>query len=199
MTKFSHAIVIFVSILVMVSPSQAAFFRRKLSGNTADEKQKVLSKSQRKGIAASLVKDMLNQQFIKDNELPYRYALAEINVIGDGIGVSNEQFTDLVLNQILEQPKVLIVNQDLKIDLSMDYKLMDYADAYNVRKDGVLMGADYYITGRIESVPTQSDSGKIKYNYLASLVVHDIRTNKTIFETSYDHSQKHKTRRRRSK
>lgn len=199
MTKFFHAIAVFVSIIVMASPTQAAFFRKRISQDSGVEKQKVLSKSQRKSIARSLVKDMLNQEFIKNNELPYRYTLAKLNVVGDGIGGSSEQFTDLVLNEMLEQPKVLIVNQDLKIDLSMDYKLKDYADSYNARKDGVLMGADYYITGQIESVPTQSESGKIKYNYLAQIVVHDIRTNKTIFETSYDHNQKHQSRRRRSK
>lgn len=195
MKKNTLVLVVAFLLCVQAIPVIGAFSRQKTS-RISDEKQKILNKTQTKAITHQLVKEMFSNDFFEKLELPEKMVMAKLQVVGDGVGSSDRQFTDFVLNEILQSSQALILNQDLKIDLSMNFQLMNYLNADEARRQGVFMGADYYLDGRIESVPEQSERGKIKYNYVARLSLFDIRSNKEILTVHYDHNEKNRSKRK---
>jgi len=115
------------------------------------------------------------------------------------MGMNKVEFTDMILNRMMNHPYVMVVNQDLKIDLSLDYQLIEYLNVINTRKQGVMLGADYYISGYIEEVIETNDAGKQKQNFVGEIQVRNIRNNKSILAVKYDHNEKKKRRPRKKR
>lgn len=189
-----------VVLTISFAPSSAQAWRSKSSASSNGIKIKKLSKSHRKRIAGQLIRRMLRHEFFKDLDLPHRIALSTLKTSGEAVNMTKREFTDLILNEILNFPGILIVNQDLRIDLSLNYQLVEYLNVINTRKQGIMMGAEYYISGDIESKLHTSESGKQKQNFVASLELREIRSNKHILTVTYDQiKDKGKKKRRRRK
>lgn len=183
--------VIFFSGLCLVILPDAdahAWFARESSRT---EKTKVLKKMQRKNIAARTVGKLLESDFFASRELPERAVLARLELIGDGLGTTEEQFTNLVLNRLLDHPKIMVANQDLITDLSMEYALMDYLPDLEARKQGVLLGVDYYVGGFLRSEDRVTEGGRVKRHYECVLSLKNLRTNEEIVSVEY-HTNRNK-------
>lgn len=74
--------------------------------------------------------------------------------------------------------------------MSMDFKLMHYTDGTELRKKGILLGANYYVEGDLTSTVTTGEKGKTIQSYLATLVVRDIHTNEEILRKQYQYQRK---------
>ncbi|MCP5464864.1 MAG: hypothetical protein H7A33_07565 [Deltaproteobacteria bacterium] len=188
----------FLGLLVISSLlfPQTSFAWSTKSARSGSQKIKLLSKTKRKRIAANAAMRLFRSEFIKDAGLPRKIALAKIYVEGEDLNTSSEEFTDLYLNEIFDHPYILVVNQDVTTDLSLAYKLIDYYPEYEARKQGVLLGANYYISGTFRSEPYTKESGKVEQRYVFDYTLRNIRNNKVIVHVNYVHGQK-KTKRKK--
>lgn len=194
-TLFLTFFVLVFALLAMPQQSQAAHWRNKKENH---ESSKDLKKMQQKKLARALVSAFLRQDFFKKRELPIQVVLAKFRLEGEGFGLNHEDYTNLVLNELLNHPKIFVLNQDLTTDLSMRYRLMNYKTNYAVRQQGVFLGAEYYVSGRLESLDEHTESGKLKRNYFTEIQLRRIRSNQLVasFETQLKSKNKKKSRRR---
>jgi len=193
--SFVAAIFLLFSLCSLWPASQThAWSEKKTSGY---KKEKSLKKYHRKSITSKAVSRMLKQDFFVKDELPRKIVLAKLQLDGVGLGTTEIDYTNLVLNELLNYQKVFILNQDMLLDLSMNYKLMHYYPNLITRKKGIMLGANYYISGLLKSYPEVKKDGKIKRHYISSLVVRDIRTDEIMVSSRYDTKEKKKRKRRR--
>jgi len=80
--------------------------------------------------------------------------------------------------------------------MSMAYRLMNYYGDWETRKQGVMLGANYYISGYLQSYAEIKDNGKSKQRYKAGLSLRDIRSDKTYVSSTYDPGDRKKRKRR---
>lgn len=134
---------------------------------------------------SALVHKVLKNRFFVDEELPRKLAVSELQLRSDDLNTTTREFTDMVLNILLSHPLVIVMNQDLKMDLSLDYQLTFYLPEYETRKKGLLLGANYVVTGSLFSKISENDMGKPRKSYTAVLEVKDIHTNSIMVSESY--------------
>lgn len=160
------------------------------SSTSGTSQIKYLSKSKQKRLATKLVSKFLKREFLQKAELPFKFVLAEWQLEGHDLNTTPQEFTDRVLNALIAHPKILVVNQDLKIDLSLDYHLKDYLSEYQTRKKGIFLGADYIIVGTLRSYYTEATNNKPKKTYSASITIKAIRTDEVILREVYTLGEK---------
>ncbi|MBF0104528.1 MAG: hypothetical protein HQM16_04280 [Deltaproteobacteria bacterium] len=180
--------VIFALIITGINdPAHAWQPREREQGTNGEaEKTKVLGKMQHRHIAAKLVSLLFKDKFFHKLELPKKIALANMSLEGDDLGIEANDFTNLVLNNLLANPLVMVINQDLKTDLTLEYQLMFYLPVLETRKKGILLGADYHINGFLRTVHETKEDGKVTKSYLSQLSLRDIRTNKLVAKVIFD-------------
>jgi len=152
-------------------------------------KVKKLGKTQRKILVDRVVRKFVSQSFFTTAELPRKVTLSTLVVEGDDVALTGKQFTNMVLNNVLQDPSILVVNQDLKMDYSLDYKLMNYYSAIQARKQGIVLGANYYISGSIKTNHKMKKSGSLERHYVAELEVRKIRSNELVASATYDYKK----------
>lgn len=146
------------------------------------------------GIAKKLAKEILSQEFFTKQELPVKAALAlmEVEVEGE---VTDQIFTDQILNAFLDYYNIIIVNQDPSLDLKAAYRLVSYDNPWLTRKRGLLMGAVYYLSGGIREVIEPDEKGKIYKMYKTEMFLKDSRTDELLLkQTVYSHKERIKER-----
>lgn len=180
----------FVMSVVFVLPVPTWAWRAKRFGGSSVT-QRPLSKYQVKNVVTSAVSKLFKAPLLKGAELPLKVTLANLQIGDSSLGVSSEQYTDYVLNEMLNNPRILIVNQDLKTDLSLTYKLMHYLPDFETRQKGILLGADYYISGSLNSKMLTNAQGKEKKFLESTLVLSNIRSNVSEIKVSHEHSLEH--------
>lgn len=151
----------------------------------SSEHDKKLSHRQQKMMVFALVHKVLKNPFFANADLPQKLVVSEMRVQGDDLNTTPREFSDLVLNILLSHPMVMVMNQDLKMDLSLDYQLTFYLSEYETRKKGLLLGANYVVTGNMFSKISENEMGKQKKTYTAALEVKDIHTNSVMVSESY--------------
>lgn len=189
--KFVVFLISFVLILTSTMVNNEAYG---LFGKKSKNKVKVLGKTQHKKIVRKLVSNLVQDSFFKDADLCRKLVLADIKLEGNDLGIESEDFTNMILNGLLGYSQVMIMNQDLKVDLSLKYKLMHYLPATETRKKGILLGANYYVMGHLKSTPVVHEDGKVDRSYSSALQVRNIRTNKLIVKAVYDYKKKKKSK-----
>lgn len=123
---------------------------------TASAKEIKITDSQLRVFCNTLVSSLMKKSFFKSGELPDYTVMAKLEYEGDKPGRAIK-ITDMLLNKILDYSRLIIVNQDLTTHLNvhMSFKLMSYDTQDVARHKGMLMGADYIISGKIsESIVT---------------------------------------------
>lgn len=149
------------------------------------ENDKKLSRRQQKMMVSALVGKVLRNPFFVNAELPQKLVVSEMQLQGDDLNTTPREFSDLVLNILLSHRMVMVMNQDLKMDLSLDYQLTFYLSEYETRKKGLLLGANYVVTGNMFSKISENEMGKLKKTYTAALEVKDVHTNSVMVSESY--------------
>lgn len=175
-----------------VGPAAAYGARDSAAG---DKKIKTLKKYQRKSIADKVVRLLMETPFFAGRELPRKVVMVPIRVEGSRLRTTSEAFTNRVLDAILTYPRVFVLNQDFATDGDRPYALSRYDDVIAVRKQGIMLGADYYISGVFKSEPVTRENGKIQTHFVASLSVRDIRSDKLKAQVTYDYSAKKRKKR----
>ncbi|EKD52362.1 MAG: hypothetical protein ACD_62C00045G0007 [uncultured bacterium] len=189
--KAVSCVVFFVLVLLMVgsvSQSQAAWTSKKHKNEA--EQIKNLNLARQKSVATRVVWQVIKDPFFIDAELARFVTLSKLEVKGPGIGISDIDYTNLVLNLLIRDTQIIVVNQEVKLDLSMDFKLMHYADGVELRKKGILLGANYYVDGDLVSSVIELPGGKVTQTYLATLIVRDIHTNEVLIQKQYQYQRK---------
>lgn len=148
-------------------------------------KTKKLSRQQQKVMVSALVRKVLKNRFFADEELPRKLVVSELQLHGDDLNMTPREFSDMVLNILLSHPMVIVMNQDLKMDLSLAYQLTFYLPEHETRKKGLLLGADYVVTGSMFSKISENEMGKPKKSYTAVLEVKDIHSNSVMVSGSH--------------
>lgn len=146
---------------------------------------RLLGPVQRERLAQNLVGDLMRQPFFSELELPVRVALARLNIHSNTVPVTATQLTDDVLNQLLKQPHVVVVNQDFSTDINADYRLLSYLTDDEVRRKGVLLGADFYLHGTLQSQEILNSRGKAQTVYHVELIARNIRTDAVMTKAEY--------------
>lgn len=137
---------------------------------------KRITDAQLRSAARQLVNRFIGRSFIRKSELPEKCVLSKMAYSGDAPG-HTIKFTDMLLNRLLEQPHVIIVNQDLTthLNLKMSFKLMSYDPPEIAKHKGMLMGASYIISGSLAEAIV-SPRGTPQRELTATLILSDIRT-----------------------
>lgn len=181
-------LVIAVVCLCVTGPVSA--WKSKKADTSVTDKTKV-NNYQIKNVVAGVVRNLFKAAIFKGAELPIKVAMAQLNIDESMLGVDHEKYTNSVLNELLNHPRILIVNQDLKTDLSLNYQLMHYLSDLETRKKGIMLGADYYISGSLKSKVINNMQGKELKMLETTLVLSNIRSNKTVISISSEHRLDH--------
>ena len=141
-----------------------------------------LTRHKIKIMAFHIAKDLSRQDVFIKKDLPPKMSLGLFAVNVPTATATGRDFTDAVLNAILNQTSVLIVNQDAQMGESLDFKLQRYEDSKTLRIRGALLGATYYVVGSVQEHTLTVKPGKVKKAYKANYGVYDIHTNAVILE-----------------
>jgi len=189
----AFAIFLFTS-LNLISSGEAAAYSSKSSKRT--KKVKELKKLHRKNISKRVIHRLLKEPFFKDIELPKKIVVARLLLEGVGLGTSAKDYTNLVVNELLNNFGVFILNQELTTNLSLNYSLAGYNNNLETRKEGIMLGANYYLSGYLKSYNTITNKGKVKRTYEAGLAIRNIRDNEVQASAKYNTSEKKRRKRR---
>ncbi|OVE82074.1 hypothetical protein BVY03_02140 [bacterium K02(2017)] len=172
-------------------------WKAKRSVGISSKNPKPLSRMQHKNLSRRVVNKLLKHKFFKA-DLPRKIVISEMELEGNYLGVNQEEYTNHIVNRLLSHAKVMIMNQDLKSDLTMDYQLMHYLAPRKARRKGILLGANYYISGKLKSHQIEKEEGKMVMYYTAFLELRNIRNNKKLNHVSFEY-KKSKNKKRRLK
>lgn len=140
---------------------------------------KPLSATQLRMMARMLVNKTVKRTFFRAEELPRKLTMAVFDYEGR-LPVDIRTVTNLVLDTFLEHPKSLVVNQDLQPNFKVsEFRLMSYDGETRARHRGMLLGANYLVTGKLSDVVVDL-KGRPSRQIQLALTISDIRTNETI-------------------
>lgn len=157
--------------------------------------QQVLSPVQQRTLVRQMVNRLLHQGFFQNADLPHKVVLAKADIKTVDVGGNAKFFTDMILDILLDSPRVVVQNQDLLTDLSLKYRLVSYDDDWQCRKEGILLGADYVIVSAIESSFETDANGKVRKRFNGAIAIRDIRSNEIVVQENVT-LEKHKRSRR---
>lgn len=163
-----------ILVVLFASPALAA---KKSSG------PKPLKPSQAKRMAKAAVQAFFSDEFFKGWELPERASMGLVELKATGNLVTSRGFTDAVLDQILQRPLFVIMNQEIGMSLSQTVQLESYDEKNTARYHASLLGAHYYIVGKVKEHEVQDKKGKIKRQYVVELFLNDVTTDSTKVHT----------------
>lgn len=147
--------------------------------------QENLSDRQKVLLVTQLVSVLMDEKLFND-ELAVKLVLSK--AVSNEPGFEAKEFTDLLLNKISDTGKVLVVNQDLKMDLDVKYdlRLMSYDSPELTRHHGEYLGADYIVVSRVSARLVQNEKGKWQKIYTASLSVEGVKSKKVYLTKSIE-------------
>lgn len=188
-TKWLLAVSLVV-VLTTVSavPPATAWFSR---GRKTAMGEEIMTERQTKALARKLMQRILDKPFFQEDELSRRVQMASLVMNVSHREVTDRQFTDLVLNATQDRPEILIVNQDPSLSISkLDIKLYSYDDEWASRKRGVMLGADFLLSGGVAERVQTDEKGAAYKVYEGTLSVTDIRSGKVMVEEHVQQSRK---------
>jgi hypothetical protein len=140
---------------------------------------KPITAAQLRMMTRMLVRQAVGRTFFTAEELPRKLTMAVFEYQGQ-LPVDIRTVTNMTLDAFLNHPKSLVVNQDVQPNAKVtDFRLMSYDGKTRARHRGMLMGANYLVTGRLTDVVVDV-RGRPTRQIELSLVISDIRTDETI-------------------
>jgi hypothetical protein len=148
--------------------------------------QETLSDRQKVLLVTQLVGALIDDRLFND-ELAIKLVLSK--AVSNEPGFEAKEFTDLLLNKLSDTGKVLVVNQDLKMDLDikLDLRLMRYESSELTRHHGQYLGADYLISSRVSARLEQNEKGKWQKIYTGSVSVEGVKSTKVYLTKSIEY------------
>lgn len=194
MRKKNLVFVMTICSFVLFSPNYAA--ASWLPSRHGKQNKQILSLTQQKALARQMVGKLLHQGFFQNADLPHKVVLAKVDIKTADVGGNAKVFTDLVLDVLLNNSRVVVQNQDLVTDLSLKYRLVSYDDDWQCRKDGIMLGADYIIVSAIESSYETSPNGSVRKRFNGTIAIRDIRSDEVVAKENvtlekYKRSKRH--------
>lgn len=188
-TKWFLAVsLVFVLTTVLAVLPAGAWFSRGHKTATGEE---IMTERQTKALARKLMQRILDKPFFQEDELSRRVQMASLVMNVSHREMTDRQFTDLVLNATQDRPEILIVNQDPSLSISkLDIKLYSYDDEWASRKRGVMLGADFLLSGGVAERVMTDEKGAAYKVYEGTLSVTDIRSGKVMVEERVQQSRK---------
>lgn len=111
--------------------------------------------------------------------------------------MTDREFTDMVLNAASDFAEIIIVNQEPSLSVKrLDQKLISYDGEWVSRKRGVMLGADFIMTGTVRENALSDEKGRAYTAYDGTLVMKEIRKGKVVAE-HHEQQNKKKIKRKR--
>lgn len=152
--------------------------------------EKPLTHRQARRLAQKLVSTVLKRKLFIKEELSVKLELALIPVDIRYKEVTDHSFTDMILNAFLESPKAAVMNLDSVIGETLNLKLLSYDEESVARKRGLMMGADYYVTGSLNEEILTDEKGRVYRVYRGTIQVRNIVTGNVVVEEHVDQNKK---------
>ncbi len=188
MRGIKKAAVLFIGICVAsFTPFDAALAWSSKSSSASNVVNRPLSRYQRHKIVNRTVSHFLHDPNFVKEEVAIKTVLARMQITDSTLSVTHNELTDDVLNALINSTKLMVLNLELKTDLSLTFKLTHYLPDLETRKKGILLGSDYYISGSLGSKIVINNKGKEQKRLTTTLKLADIRTNRTIVDIQLEH------------
>jgi len=142
---------------------------------------KLLKPRQIKSITKTLAYKALSHPFFTKEVLPRRVSLSRFSYTGPG-KMNGELITNFVLNYMINNTKVLIMNQDMQVDIKTNYHLSRYLNKTNTRKRGLYLGSDYVVSGSFKEEYTLNSKNKWVRRVFAKLKVTNLISDELVLE-----------------
>lgn len=184
---------IFLMGVLLWHASAFAWFGKGSKGDA----DKPFAKKQGKSIARHLVKAIEKDSFFEKYRLPRKVVISLMSVKAKPSEVSDKDFTNMILNAFIDSAshETMILNYEGNYKIgNLDYELSFYSDEWLTRKRGLMLGANFIVTGSLVEEMRMNTNGKIKKEYIGKLYVKDISTNKIIVEKEYSRESKNRKR-----
>lgn len=152
------------------------------SSKQGKQNKQVLAPIQQRTLARQMVGKLLSQGFFQNADLPHKVVLAKVDIKTADVGGNAKFFTDLILDVLLDNSRVVVQNQDLLTDLSLKYRLVSYDNDWQCRKDGIMLGADYVIVSAIESNFETDPKGHVRKRFNGTIALRDIRSDEVVVQ-----------------
>jgi hypothetical protein len=177
------------------TPSQAWFSRGSKNKNAAQEKP--FSKKHARSLAGKLVRGLLRQEFFHKDELSMRVELGLVTLDVRHKDMTDREFTDMVLNAASDFSEIIVVNQEPSLSVKrLDQKLISYDGEWVSRRRGVMLGADFIMTGTVRENVLTDEKGRSYTAYDGTLVMKNIRKGSVVAE---HHEQQNKKKMKRKR
>lgn len=187
------AVLACVFCLTAVEPADAWFSNK--SRQHAEERP--LTKRQAKSLARRLVQGLFRQTALEKDELAKRVELSLISLDVRHKEMTDREFTDMILNSAWDSAEIIIVNQEPSLSVEdMGQRLISYDDEWTSRKRGIMLGADYVITGSVREKASTDEKGRAYVTYDGQLILKDIRKGSVVAEYR-EEQNKRKLKRKR--
>jgi hypothetical protein len=190
--KVGFFVVAVFSLVLFCSPFAVSSWSPSKQGK---QNKQVLSPMQQRALVRQMVNRLLHQGFFQNADLPHKVVLAKADIKTVDVGGSAKFFTDMILDILLDSPRVVVQNQDLLTDLSLKYRLVSYDDDWQCRKDGIMLGADYVVVSAIESSFETDPNGKARKRFNGRIAIRDIRSDEIVVQENVT-IEKHKRSKR---
>ena len=155
------------------------------------KQDKPLTHKQAKSLASKLSSALLKRQFFRKAELPRKLAISLIPVKVSHKEVTDKEFTNMVLNNLLGQNNVSIVNQDPQMDRNdLNFRLVSYDDELLARHRGLMLGANYIVSGSVTETLETDEKGHVYRVYSGELLLKNISTNKVVVQETMTQNRK---------
>lgn len=159
---------------------------------------KPLTHKQAKSLANKLSSDLLKRKFFSKTELPRKITIALIPVSVSHKEVTDKEFTNMILNNLLGQGNVSIVNQDSQMEdrEALNFGLISYDNEWLTRQRGLMLGANYIVSGAVTETLETDEKGHVYRVYSGELSLKNISTNKIIVQETATHNRKKVSKKR---
>lgn len=167
------------------------------SARLEKKQDKPLTRKQARSLAGKLSSDLLGRQFFRKAELPRKVAISLIPVKVSHKEITDKEFTNMVLNNLLGQYNISIVNQDPQLEQNdLNFRLVSYDNELLARHRGLMLGANYIVSGSVTETLETDEKGRVYRVYSGELLLKNISTNKVIVQETMTQNRKKVSKRR---
>ncbi len=171
--KQGHGWIGLLLFLVLVSPAQTVFAARKAK-TPATFGEPVAQK-----IAHQTALQLAAAPLLANDELPPKIAVGLFSINFEASQISTRDFTNDLLNAVLDETRALVVNHDPQFGENMTFQLQKYEDEKTLRYHAAMLGATYYLVGSISEVLWHRTPDKAKKGYVVAVQLKNVRSDQT--------------------
>lgn len=140
-----------------------------------------LTSKQAHSMALALAHELTKNELF-NSEFPVKTVLGLFQIQSTPSLITSREFTETILNALLSNVRILVMNQDIALTDTQDFRLQSYENSPLLSLRGVMLGAQYDLQGTLESHTVQYKKQKFKNVYSLHYVMSDIRTHKVLID-----------------